>query len=720
MTTEVTTLVNPFPGLRPFEAAETHLFFGRDGQSSEIVARLERRRFVAVVGTSGSGKSSLVRAGLLPMLEGGFMPGAGSFWRFAVMRPRDDAIGSLSLALADPAVLGGDTADSSLRGPVIEAVLRRSSRGLIDAFTQARLDANENLLVVVDQFEELFRYRQLGAARQSDDGAAFVSLLIEAARQREHPIYVVLTMRSDFLGDCAHFRDLPETLNDGQYLIPRLNREQRRAVIEGPIAVSGASIAPRLTQRLLNDAGENPDVLPVLQHALMRTWDQWKTAGALDRPIDLPHYLAVGGMARALSQHAEQAYDELAAIPGAQAMAQTMFRSLCERGADYREVRRPTRLADLCEIAHADVPSMTKIIDAFRSGGRTFIMPGWPAKLDPDTVIDISHESLIRQWQTLREWVQREARSAALYQRLRQTSQLWPESAALWRNPDLERALIWEKEETPSAAWAARYGTREEFARAIEFLRASETASREENERHAEATRVAQERELEMRTQREREARLQAEVGELRSRKRLLSAVLVLVPALLAGLGWALYNRSDALEQARIAKVEADKASQQQRYAEEQRQDAVRERERAQSLLERLTNSNRLKQAFLSGDVATIQRIASTTPEDPALRFQTNQTALGWKTSDGRPVYRYDMFPSPESLAGPLKSASQISYYMNHPTFNVKLLSAGSANSFTVSYNGWGCLSVVYVLIEFADPDTPPMLTHFDECVAIF
>ncbi|MEO5897050.1 MAG: hypothetical protein ABIS06_15270 [Vicinamibacterales bacterium] len=720
MTTEALSLVNPFPGLRPFEVSETHLFFGRDGQSSEIVARMERRRFVAVVGTSGSGKSSLVRAGLLPMLEGGFMPGAGSFWRFAVMRPRDDAIGSLSLALGDPAVLGGDTADSSLRGPVIEAVLRRSSRGLIDAFIQARLEPNENLLVVVDQFEELFRFRQLGGGKQSDDGAAFVSLLIEAARQREHPIYVVLTMRSDFLGDCAHFRDLPETLNDGQYLIPRLNRDQRRAVIEGPIAVSGASIAPRLTQRLLNDAGENPDVLPVLQHALMRTWDQWKAAGALKRPIDLEQYVAVGGMANALSQHADQAYGELAGIPGAQAMTQTMFRSLCERGADYREVRRPTRLADLCEIAHTDIASMTKVIDAFRSGGRTFLMPGWPAKLDPETIIDISHESLIRQWQTLREWVQWEARSAALYQRLRQTSQLWPENAALWRNPDLERALIWEKEQAPSAAWAARYGTREEFARAVEFLRASETASRDEHEREAVATRLANERELEIRTQREREARLRAEVGELRSRKRLLSAVLVLVPALIAGLGWALYNRTDALQQARIARVEADRATQQQRYADEQRQDAVRERERAQSLLERLTNSNRLKQAFLSGDVATIQAIASTTPEDAALRFQTNQTALGWKTAEGRPVYRYDMFPSPESLAGPLKSASQISYYMNHQTFNVKLLSAGSANGFTVSYNGWGCLSVVYVLIEFADPDTPPLLTHFDECVAIF
>ena len=712
-------LDNPFPGLRPFEAGETHLFFGRDGQSSEIAARLERRRFVAVVGTSGSGKSSLVRAGLLPMLEGGFMASAGSFWRFAVMRPGNDAIRSLASALADPAVLGGGSADPGARAPLVEAVLRRSGLGLIDVFKQANLTPNENLLVVVDQFEELFRFRQLGhAGEPADDGAAFVNLLLEAVRSREQPIYVVLTMRSDFLGDCARFRDLPEMLNDSQYLIPRLTRDQRRATIEGPVAVSGATIAPRLTQRLLNDAGDDPDALPILQHALMRTWDAWKAAGAWDRPIDLEHYLGIGGMAQALSQHADQAYGGLAAIPGAQAVAQSLFRSLCERGADFRETRRPTRLADLCEVAGTDVATMTQVIDAFRCEGRTFIMPGWPAKLEPDTVIDISHESLIRQWQTLREWVRSEARSEALYQRLRQTAQLWPQNAALWRNPDLERALLWEREEAPSPAWAVRYGTREEYTRAIDFLRASEAAWREESERIAQAERAAAEHELEKRMQGDREARLRAEVRELQSRKRLLQAVLVLVPALIAGLGWALYNRSDAIEQSALARARENDARRVAEYARSEALNAQQARERSEQLLERLTNSNRLKRAFLTGDIETIQRIAAAATPDPALRFASRRTAISWKTPDGKPVYRWDLFPSPESLTGPLKSASQISYYMNHPTFNVKLLSAGAGNGFTASYNGWGCLSTVYVLIEYADPDTPPRLTQYDQCDA--
>ncbi|MBE0625485.1 MAG: hypothetical protein IH606_11790 [Burkholderiales bacterium] len=713
-------LLNPFPGLRPFEVGETHLFFGRDGQSSEIVARLERRRFVAVVGTSGSGKSSLVRAGLLPMIEGGFMASAGSFWRFAVMRPGNNAIRSLASALAVAAAPSGVSCASGARAPLIEAVLRRSGLGLIDVFKQSGPAPNENLLVVVDQFEELFRFSQLGhVGDPADDSAAFVNLLLEAARSREQRIYIVLTMRSDFLGDCARFRDLPEMLNDAQYLIPRLTRDQHRATIEGPAAVSGATIAPRLTQRLLNDAGDDPDLLPILQHALMRTWDAWNVAGAWERPIDLEHYLGIGGMAQALSLHAEQAYGELAATPDAQAVAQSLFRSLCERGADYRETRRPTSLSDLIKVAGTDAATMTLVIDAFRREGRTFIMPGWPAKLEPDTVIDISHESLIRQWHTLREWVRSEARSEAFYQRLRQTAQLWPQNAALWRNPDLDRALLWEREERPSPAWALRYGTREEFTRAIEFLRASEAAWREEIERIAESDRAATERELAMRTQREREARLQAEVRELQSRKRLLQAVVVLVPALIAGLGWALYNRSDAIMQSEIALAQAQRAQRAADLARAETLKAQQARERSEQLLERLTNSNRLKQAFLTGDIATIQRIAAGTKPDPALHFATSRTALNWKTRDNKSVYRWDLFPTPESLKGPLESASQISYYMNHPTFNVKLLSAGAGSGFRASYNGWGCLSIVYVLIEYNDTYTPPRLTQFDQCDAI-
>src|SRR5882762_3810537 len=143
---------NPFPGLRPFQYGEQHLFFGREGQSEEILRHLGEHRFLAVVGTSGSGKSSLIRAGLLPDLHGGFMTGAGSHWRTAVFRPIGDPIGNMVRELNTPEGLqtappsGGDQNRSDL---LLEASLRRSGLGLIEAVRQARLPQGDNLLVVV-------------------------------------------------------------------------------------------------------------------------------------------------------------------------------------------------------------------------------------------------------------------------------------------------------------------------------------------------------------------------------------------------------------------------------------------------------------------------------------------------------------------------------------------------------------------------------------------
>ena len=391
-------LQNPFPGLQPFEAAETHLFFGRDGQSSEIVMRLAQPRFVAVVGTSGSGKSSLVRAGLLPLLEGGYMGDAGSFWRLAVLRPGDSPIRNLALTLSDAAVLGSAAGEAAVRGSLMEAVLRRSSLGLVEAFRQARLEPHENLLVVVDQFEEIFRFGKLGRpGERLEEAAAFVKLLLEATDQREVPIYVVITMRSDFLGDCAQFRDLPAALNDGQYLIPRMTRDQRREAITGPVAVGGATIAPRLVQRLLNDVGDDPDHLPVLQHALMRTWEAWQSEGRPEAPIDLQHYAAVGrvlpsalqscrpGLRRG-SRRAGQVRRETA-VPAALRTRHRQSRDAAPNQARRSLRGRRSRFAD------------DRVRDR-RLPHRRADIPGTAcsAALDGDSVIDISHEALIRQW----------------------------------------------------------------------------------------------------------------------------------------------------------------------------------------------------------------------------------------------------------------------------------------------------------------------------------
>ena len=468
---------NPFPGLRPFQIEEKYLFFGREEQTSELLTRLRKTRFLAVVGVSGSGKSSLVRAGLLPELHGGTMATAGSSWEVAVMRPGGDPLTNLAEALIEADI---HDADEEHIASHVRSSLARSGMGLVEAIKQGDLPENTNLLLVVDQFEEIFRFRRMSGISNEEAGH-FITLLLEASEQVDLPIYVVLTMRSDFLGDCAQFRGLAEAVNEGEYLIPRLNRNQRRQAIEGPVAVGEREITARLVQRLLNDIGDDPDQLPILQHALMRTWDHWAESGSAG-PLDLDHYQATGGMDEALSRHADEVHAEL---PDDEHrwIAEKLFKALTEKVDHNRGIRRPMQFRELCEIIEKDEDKIRTVVDAFRRQGRTFLMPSGEDDITKKTVIDISHESLMRAWRRLRDWVDDEAQSAKIYRRLADTSSLYQEGkAGYYRDPDLQIALSWREETKPNKSWADHYFSG--FEEAMVFLdKSHDEAVREERER---------------------------------------------------------------------------------------------------------------------------------------------------------------------------------------------------------------------------------------------
>jgi WD40 repeat protein len=549
----MTAAGNPFPGLRSFDIWENHLFFGRDEQVDTLLRKLATHHFVCVVGTSGSGKSSLVRAGLLPVLYGGFLADAGSSWRVAVFRPGSDPLHNLAAALNTEEVFGApDDSERIMRTAITEATLEGSSLGLVQVVRQAHMAADENLLIVVDQFEELFRFKEnnriSGAA---DQAAAFVKLLLAAVGQRELPIYVVLTVRSDFLGDCAQYRDLPEAINDGQYLIPRLQREQQRTVITGPVAVGGGKIAPRLVQQLLNDVGDNPDQLPILQHALMRTWDAWIDEHDEGEPIDLRHYDAIGGMTAALSRHADEAYGELPNDRSRQ-IAESLFKTLTELGPDNRGIRRPTKARVVCEVAGASLDELTAVVEIFRRPGRSFIMPPAGVPIGPETVLDISHESLMRVWERLGAWVEADAESARIYRRLVESAALFDEGlAGLWRDPELQLAVDWREREQPNPAWAQLYHP--DYPRAMAFLDAS---LRDRDAEYAEKRRV-------------------------RWIMRSVVVAFLMSAAILSA--WALSERSSATASADAAQHQRAIAEEQKTKAIEQERNARRQKAQAET-----------------------------------------------------------------------------------------------------------------------------------------
>jgi tetratricopeptide (TPR) repeat protein len=397
---------------------------------------------------------------------------AGSSWRVATMRPGEDPIHHLAAALDTEQVLGIEGELAATNCVLLEATLRRGTRGLVEAMRQARIPAEDNLLIVVDQFEELFRYRVSRHDTSKNEALAFVKLLIEAATQAEFPIYVVLTMRSDFIGDCMDIPGLPEMVNGGQYLVPRMTRDELRSAITGPIAVGGGEITQRLVLRLLNEFGDESDQLPVLQHALMRTWDYWQQHRIDDRPMDFGDYEAVGTFRNALSMHCEEVYQEASADDRGK-IVERMFKALTDTYSDPRGVRRPTSVHDLSVLCAVPESEITRIVEIFRKLNRCFLTPPNGVPLGPRSIIDLSHESLMRGWTRLTAWAEEERASAAIYIRLSQDAAWCAQGqGGLWSNPELELGQRWKQENHPTAAWAERYNS--SFAQSMDFLNRSE------------------------------------------------------------------------------------------------------------------------------------------------------------------------------------------------------------------------------------------------------
>jgi len=463
----VTLPRRPYPGLRPFTKDEWPIFFGRERMADDIFAGLIEKRLLVVHGDSGCGKSSVVAAAVLPRLEHESARG-GLRWITCTTRPGDAPLWNLATDLAELAGGAKDEAAIEIR--------RRLNFGADAPAAVAELirrDRRECVCLVVDQFEELFAHAD---RRSLHEAQLATGLLTSFKRAPPDGFYIVLTMRSEFLGACARFENFAETVNASQYLLPRLHREDLLRAIREPAALYNGEIARPLADRLIADAGGDQDQLPLMQHGLMLLYrDHVERRGAggaqpADDPtarpwqIGLDGYTHHGGLKKLLSDHADGVMQDAlqrAGLPPTSRVVEDMFRTLTDINAEGQAVRRPRTFAQLAEVTGADRQLLRSIVDVFRAEGASFLRPYGDQPIRDDTLIDISHEALIRCWQKIAEpsdgWLIREFRNGLIWRSLLvQADSFARDATNVLASTTADERARWIRRRND--AWSQRYG----------------------------------------------------------------------------------------------------------------------------------------------------------------------------------------------------------------------------------------------------------------------
>ena len=521
----------PYPGLRPFTEEESLYFKGREDQIIKVLHLLEEKKFLMVTGASGDGKSSLIFGGLIPQARAGFLKASYSNWYVAGFRPDRSPMKNLSTAIASLLKIENTTIEVELsRGFSSLIELYKSSTLYIDKESKDWQEAGEemrsqmerragNLLIVIDQFEEFFTNPENSPQGvPSQDSRLLINIILETSKislRYDLPIYVVCTMRSDYIGQCAAFRGLPEFIGFSQFFVPRLQRKELQQVIEEPAILSGNRISHRLTDRLIFDLEEGLDQLPILQHALKQIW---KAADNGRETMDLIHYAMVGGMdgeklpkedrsrflewkeklrdyereyldkpglTKILDIHANKLYEEaasyynrrgLAAVTDKEAKLIIALTFSCLTRIDAsRSVRNRMTLDEITRIINVPrfpTEVVAGVLNIFREPENTLIRPFIEEmenlkirQLEPETVLDITHEALIRNWQLLTKWSGREFEYYTVFLDLKQQIDRWIDNNKsgdyLLPIGPLTYFENWYKRCRPNKFWINRYNESE-------------------------------------------------------------------------------------------------------------------------------------------------------------------------------------------------------------------------------------------------------------------
>jgi WD40 repeat protein/class 3 adenylate cyclase len=392
--------VCPYKGLAAFEVGDAAYFFGRERLVGELSARTVGVGMLGVVGASGSGKSSVVSAGLVPSLAAGLLPGSER-WRAMLLRPGDRPVQALRSALASVG-LGAD--------------------GNVDlALAAENLGPEGRLALIVDQFEELFTTTADGRERD-----AFVASLVGGAEADVDRVLVIITIRADYYGHCAQYPELARLLAANHVLLGTMTADELRRAIELPARRVGLRVESTLSQALVDEVTDEPGGLPLLSTVLVELWESRERGW-----LRMEAYERSGGLRGAVARLAERSYQQL--TEPMRATAKTALLRLVGSGEGEAAVRRPVPISEF-DLDRNE--AMATVLDRL-TRDRLLIRN--------DDVIEIAHEALIREWPRLRGWLEEDAQGRLVRAHLTDAAKRWlaadRDPAELYRGARLSVAL---------------------------------------------------------------------------------------------------------------------------------------------------------------------------------------------------------------------------------------------------------------------------------------
>jgi tetratricopeptide (TPR) repeat protein len=427
----------PYRGLEFFDVEHERFFFGREAETEWLVNELRPRssgqenRFLAILGASGSGKSSLARAGLIAGLRRGALEGS-SEWPIVICRPGRDPIESLAVALAG--LRGGASLIKDARDLLNAKSLGDDPKSLHIVARLALRDghASRRLVVLVDQLEEAFTLCENEAARR-----AFFDILHYAGTVAGGQTIVIVTIRADFYGKCGPYPALAAAMSDHQHLVGPMAEDELRRAIERPAVLAGGEFEPWLVGRLLQDVAGQAGALPLLQFTLMELWQRRE-----GRRMTEAAYRAIGGLQGALKNRADEVLGQF--DDARRDLCRRIFLRLTQPGEGSEDTKRRSSLKELVPIG-TDPLVVEAVVN--RLADARLITTEGSAKPGGEVSVEVAHEALIRGWGRLREWVDADRAGLLLHRQLAEAAREWQahnrESSFLYRGTRLTAAREW-------------------------------------------------------------------------------------------------------------------------------------------------------------------------------------------------------------------------------------------------------------------------------------